>query len=168
VAESGGFVVRPATEEDLPAALELFAALDSHQHGWRVFEPRPTAADDAEARYRTALGLDPDALHVVADEGGRLLGMAFARIEALSSISDERSAELSNVIVREEARRRGIGEALVTEVGRWASGRGVRRVVIKTYAANDLAMQFWEALGFRPRYVQLTAVAEELGARPHI
>ena len=93
--------------------------------------------------------------------------MAFARIEALSSISDERSAELSNVVVREEARRRGIGEALVTEVGRWASGRGVRRVVIKTYASNDLAMRFWETLGFRPRYVQLTAVAEELAALPH-
>jgi hypothetical protein len=38
----------------------------------------------------------------------------------------------------------------------------VKRLVVKTYAENEAAMRFWRALGFGPRYVQLTASTEDL------
>jgi GNAT superfamily N-acetyltransferase len=157
-------VVRPATAQDLPAALELFDQLDRFQHGWRVFEPRATLRQEAEARYRAAL-MDPDVLHVVAEVDGRVVGTALAKAHPISSMSDEVVAELSGVMVHPDHRALGVGRALVAEVGRWAAGRGVRRVAIKTYSANEEALRFWEGLGFEPRLVQMTALAEDLAAK---
>ena len=164
MAEPDDLLVRPAREEDLPAAMELFEELDRHQHGWRVFEPRPTRAGEAEARYRSGLTTDADAMLVVAERGGQVVGMAFARVDVLSSISDDRVAELSNVVVRREARSQGIGRALVAQVGRWAASRGAGRLAIRTYSENLEALAFWEHLGFQPRYVQMTAQSGDLAA----
>jgi len=61
-----------------------------------------------------------------------------------------------------DARGRGIGRALVAEVAAWAGRQGVRLVVLKTYSQNEEALRFWSALGFRPRYVQMTAPVDEL------
>jgi ribosomal protein S18 acetylase RimI-like enzyme len=156
-------VVRPATTEDAPATLDLFDQLDRFQHEWRVFEPRPTLRDEAETRFRAAL-TDPDMLHVVAEVDRQVVGMALGKALVVSSMSNEVAVELSGVIVRDGDRDRGIGRALVAEVGRWAAERGVRRVVIKTYSANEEALRFWRRLGFEPRLVQMTALAEELAA----
>jgi GNAT superfamily N-acetyltransferase len=165
----GGAVIRKARAEDLPQAMELFDELDRLQRDWRVFEPRPDLRGEAEARYRRALeeaerGRSEDAVHVVAEMDGRIVGMAFAHLLVPSSMSDELAAELSNVIVRPDAWERGVGRALVAEIGRWATGRGVRRVMIKTYAQNEEALRFWEAIGFEPRFVQMTARAEDLAS----
>lgn len=162
-APAGGFQVRPARAEDLPAVLVLFRELDRFQEGWRVFEPRGDLAGEAEARYLAALE-DPAELHLVARHADRLVGMGLARILVPSSMSDERGAEVSNVYVRPDARGLGIGRALVTELARWSRERGARRLVVKTYTQNEEALRFWEALRFRPRYVQMTALAEELAA----
>src|ERR1041385_829827 len=165
VAEPGsapaGLRIRRATAGDIPAAMELFADLDRLQAPWRVFERRPTLLEQTEARYRSALE-GSDAIHLLAELAGRLVGMAFAEVLVPSSMSDERAAELSNVTVDPDVRGRGIGRALVTEVAVRARERGVRLVVLKTYCQNDEALRFWSALGFRPRYVQMTALADEL------
>ena len=164
MADPDDLLVRPAREDDLQAARELFEELDRYQHEWRVFDPRPTRAVEAEARYRSGLASDADATFLVAERGGQVVGMAFARIDVLSSISDDRVAELSNVVVRRDERGRGIGRALVAHVGRWAASRGARRVAIKTYSENLEALAFWERLGFQPRYVQMTALSGDLAA----
>jgi ribosomal protein S18 acetylase RimI-like enzyme len=157
------FTIRRAGPKDIPGALELYGQLDRLQGGWRVFEPLADPVGEVEARYRRAL-MEPDSIHVVAEREGRVVGMALARITVPSSMSDERAAELSNVVVDPPARGRGIGRALVAEVARWARDLGVRRIVIKTYAQNQEALAFWEALGFRPRFVQMTATADHLAA----
>ena len=156
-------VIRPATEGDLPAVMALFDQLDRHQGRWRVFRPRPTLRAEAEARYRRARG-DPDSLHLVAEEGGQLVGMAIGWIAAVSSMSDEPALEIANVVVAPRSRHRGVARALVTERAAFAQRRGVRRLVVKTYSENEGAMGLWRTLGFRPRFVQLTAAAEDLAA----
>ncbi len=156
-----GLRIRRATAGDIPAAMELFAGLDRLQAPWRVFERRPTLSDQTEARYGSALE-GSGAIHLLAELDGRLVGMAYAEVVVPSSMSDERAAELSNVTVDPDARGRGIGRALVTEVAAWARRQGVRLVVLKTYSQNEEALGFWSALGFRPRYVQMTAPADEL------
>jgi ribosomal protein S18 acetylase RimI-like enzyme len=169
VAEPGrappGVRVRPATAADIPAAMELFAELDRVQSPWRVFERRPGLLRQTEARYRSALE-GSGAIHLVAELNGRLVGMAFAEVVVPSSMSDERAAELSNVMVDPEFRGLGIGRALVSEVAAWVRAQGVRLVVLKTYSSNEEALGFWSALGFRPRYVQMTAPADELASPP--
>jgi GNAT superfamily N-acetyltransferase len=162
VADAEGFVVRRSGEEDVPAAVGLFEALDRFQSPWRVFHPRPDLAGEAEARYRAALDPAGPRLHVVAEREGRLMGMALGHALVPSSMSEELAVEVSNVIVLPEARGRGVGRALVAEIARWAVEGGARLLTIKTYSNNGEALRFWEGLGFRPRLVQMTLPAEDL------
>ena len=50
-----------------------------------------------------------------------------------------------------------MGRALVREAARFATDRGVGWVELKTFSPNQRAMTFLEALGFRPRVIQLTS-----------
>ncbi len=156
-----GVLVRRLERRDLDTALELFRVLDGFQRGWRVFTPRRSVVDDARARYERALE-DPNVVHLGAEVGGRLVGMAYGEVVVGSSISDERTLEVSNVVVLDEFRGRGVGRALVEAMFEVARERGVPWLSVKTYSENSRSLRFWESVGFRPRYVQMTASA----ARP--
>ena len=160
-----GFEVRPARPEDLPPALDLFDQLDRFQSPWRVFEPRANLAEEAGARYRAALD-SAEARLMVAEQDGRIIGMAHGHLLAISSISDEIVLEVENVVVAPSHQRRGVASALVLALAEFARSRGVRRLALKTYAQNEDAMRFWESIGFGPRWVQMTATVEDLGLPP--
>jgi GNAT superfamily N-acetyltransferase len=151
--------VRRAELADEPGVIELLDELDRSQYGWRVFEPRPGYRDELLGRYR-AIRADPDAVHLVADEQGRVVGMGIGIVHRPSSLSDESSVEISSFVVRPSHRGRGIGAALAAEVARFARSRGVRHLDLRVFAANDPAVAFWEHIGFRPRIVQMVAPAE--------
>jgi GNAT superfamily N-acetyltransferase len=114
-------------------------------------------------RYRRAI-LDPDGddLLLVAEEGGIVVGTAFGHVVVPSAVSDEPAVELGGIIVRPSHRERGIGLALAEQVARFARKRGIRIVTLKTFAANEPALRFWERIGFAPRMVQMYAPAERL------
>ncbi len=121
--------VRKATPEDVPTLVALFQELDRMQRDWRVFTPRPGFYDEVAVKYRESLDAG-DRLLVVAEEGGEVVGMAYGEARTPSRFSDERTLEISGVMVRAGHRGRGVGRA---------------------------AMEFWRTLGFTPRVVQLTA-----------
>ena len=148
--------IRAAGEGDLVAVLDLFRRLDGLQRPWRVFEPRAGALAETEARYREAL-TERDRILVVAEEGGRLVGMGHGAVVRPSSMSDARALEISNVVVLPSRRRRGVARAIVAELVAFGRGRGARTAVIKTFAANEAAVAFWSDLGFRVRLVQMVA-----------
>jgi ribosomal protein S18 acetylase RimI-like enzyme len=159
-----GPVIRPAAQGDLPAIMALWDELERHQAGWRVFAPRPTLRAEAQARYRRSRDA-PDSLHLVAEVDGELVGMALGWIAAVSSMSDELALEVTNVVVAKTSRQQGVARGLVAALADFARRRGVKRLVVKTYGDNEGAMRFWRALGFHPRFVQLTAPAEDLAPR---
>jgi len=155
--------VRRATPEDLPAVLELVDELDRFQHEWRVFPPRSRLRENIAERYEKAVASpDGEDLLVVAEDEGKIVGTAFGHSVIPSSFSDEAALELSAVVVRPSHRGRGIGAALSREVARFAVARGIRIVVLKTFAQNESALRFWQGVGFLPRMVQMYAPAEDL------
>ena len=157
-----GVRIRPAGEVDLESVLDLYRHLDGLQRPWRVFEPRAGALAETEARYREALA-ERDRILVVAEEGGRLVGMGHGALVLPSSMSDERALDISNVVVLPSRRRRGVARAIVAELVAFGHERGARTAVIKTFAANEPAVAFWSELGFRARLVQMVA---DLGDLP--
>ena len=165
-AAMAGIRVRPATGRDLPATLELVAELDRLQADCRVFAPLPDLRQEVAERYRRAID-DPggDDLLLVAEEGGLVVGTAFGHVLVPSTVSDERAVELGGVIVRDAHRGRGIGLALAQEIARFARARGIRIVVLKTFASNEPALRFWERIGFLPRMVQMVTHADRLAGR---
>ena len=80
-------------------------------------------------------------------------------------VTDERSLEVSGVIVREGRRREGIGRLLMQEAVRFSRERGLRWVTLHTFGPNRGAMEFWEGLGFTPRVVELASPVDDLSRR---
>jgi ribosomal protein S18 acetylase RimI-like enzyme len=156
--------VRRARRDDLPSVLSLFDELDRLQRDWRLFTPRPGVADEVRRKYAEAMTRS-DVIVAVAEDGAEVVGMAFAESRTPSRFSDERSLEISGVIVRAERRREGIGRLLVQEAVRFASERGLRWVSLRTFGPNAEAMDFWESLGFSARVVELVSPVDELARR---
>lgn len=156
--------VRRARADDVPDLLSLFRELDRLQRDWRVFTPRPGISDAVVDSYRDALGR-PDELVAVAEDGGDVVGMAFARPRTPSRFSDERSLDVSGVVVRVDRRGEGIGHLLIREVVRFAHELGISWVTLKTFSPNRDAMEFWEGLGFTPRVVELAVPLDDLRKR---
>ncbi|MGH2554792.1 MAG: GNAT family N-acetyltransferase [Actinomycetota bacterium] len=153
--------VRPASEEDLPSVLALFEELARLQESWRVFTPRSNLRDEMQRRYRDDLA-DPDALLLVAEQNGRIVGMAAGHHHKPSTFSEELAVELGSVYVQPEHRGRGVAAALTAEVARFAQERGVGRITLKTFAQNEEALLVWRRLGFEPRMIQMTVSVERL------
>lgn len=154
--------VRLATPADVPSLVALFQELDRMQADWRVFTPRPGFYDEVGAKFREAMNT-PDAIVLVAeDDQQEVVGMAYGETHVPSRFSDEQALEISAVVVRAGYRGRGVGRALVHEAARFASGRGIDWIELKTFAPNQGAMAFWEDLGFTPRVVQLTTATTAL------
>ncbi len=153
--------IRPAAEGDLPAVMDLFHELAALQEPWRVFTPRPNLREEMRRRYHADVA-DPDALLVVAEQDGGIVGMASGHLHKPSSMSEELAVELGSVYVRPEYRDRGVAAALTAEVAQFASERGVRRITLKTFAQNKEALVAWQRMGFEPRMVQLTASVDRI------
>jgi ribosomal protein S18 acetylase RimI-like enzyme len=157
----GAVVLRRARESDLPACMEMFAELNDLQRSWRVFPPRAGQVRDMEHHYRAAIE-DPDAVLLIAEDVGEVVGMAAGNVHRPSTMSDKLAVEVSSVYVRPSHRRRGLAKALTAEVARFARRRGVDRITLKTFAQNVEALETWRRMGFEPRMVQMTAPVERL------
>ena len=157
----GTIQIRRAEQRDLAACLAMFEELNRLQGPWRVFTPRPGIEEEMARNYRAALD-DPDAVLVVADAGGVLVGMAAGHVHRPSTFSEQRAVELSGVYVRPSHRLRGLARTLTAEVARFARHRGVERVTLRTFAQNEEAVEAWRRIGFEPRALQMTAPPERL------
>jgi len=154
-------LIRRATAEDLDACLALFDVLSGLQAPMWRFEVWPDARERVADRYRR-LAHEPEAIHLVAQVGHGVVGMGVGEVVRASRVSDERALEVSNVAVLASHRRRGIARALVDGLAAFARDRGVPWLTLRTVAANDPALRFWEGLGFAPRVVQLVAPAADI------
>ena len=86
----------------------------------------------------------------VAEEAGQVLGFLIAR-QVVGDI------EILNLAVGPNARRRGVGAALLAEVIDWGRSFRAGRALLEVRSSNLAALQFYErhnfqATGRRPRY----------------
>lgn len=146
---AGGGEVRAARMQDLDRVAALWSAITRHHE---ALDPLFRMRSDAESELRELLmGLqrDPDAEIFVWDDDGDLPAMCIVRIDRAPPILEEvERAEITDLGVREDHRRRGIGRALVARAMRWVEESGVRRVEIQVAHGNAEGQGFWRALGF--------------------
>lgn len=124
--------------------------LEHHAARAPTFAPR--AGAEAEIRHLLAQRLrDSDSLVLVWDDEGDLCGLCVARVVVRPAIYRETErGEIEQLLVREAARRRGIGRALAEAALRWLHERGIQRAEIQVASGNREALGFWRALGFSP------------------
>jgi len=141
--------------DDLVADLAelLFDAVDS---GASVGFVRPFTRDDAAAWWRSIV---PDVTHGVtlvlaASVDGRVVGTAQLRLAQLPN--SRHRAEVAKVLVHRDARRRGVGRALMSAVEDLARRHGRTLLFLDTITGTD-AVRLYEGLGWTrageiPRY----------------
>jgi len=92
---------------------------------------------------------DPEAAIFVCERDGALLGFCSVRIDRAPPIQLEvRRAEITDLIVLANERRRGLGRRLVERALAWVVERGVERCEVRVASLNDEGQQFWRSLGF--------------------
>ena len=144
--------VRAATPRDLDRLAALAGLLFAHHANAGV---RFAIANGREGELRTLLAgfaRDPaHALLVAPDADGNLLGFVLASLvrRAGPFVESERG-EIAWLFVRQEARRRGVGQGLAGAALRWLRERGVRRVEVQVERGNSVGRAFWRAQGFAP------------------
>jgi ribosomal protein S18 acetylase RimI-like enzyme len=148
VNSSASGAVRRALARDVDRVVALWAEL--WEHHARI-DPRHALRRDAGPEIRRLISADlrdPDAL-VLLYEQSDACGLCMTRIQQAPPIGLEtRRAEIGELYVRADARRCGVGRALVGDALAWVRERRVERVVVRVEARNELGQAFWRSLGF--------------------
>jgi ribosomal protein S18 acetylase RimI-like enzyme len=77
-------------------------------------------------------------------------GLCVVQVDRAPAILEEpRRGKISELYVREEARRRGLGTALARAALAHAREHDVRRLEVRVSTRNLEGQSFWRALGFR-------------------
>lgn len=156
-----GLVLRPATVADGEALGRFGAALARQHHGFDA--ARFMLPGEVEAGYRRWLLKEAkakDAVVLVAERDGLVVGYAYGRLEARdwNMLLDEHGA-FHDLWVDESARGGAIGGRLAEEMFRRLVALGAPRVVLSTAAKNEAARRLFTRLGWRPTMVEMTREA---------
>jgi ribosomal protein S18 acetylase RimI-like enzyme len=107
-------------------------------------------------QYYSALLADDNALCLVARQASAVVGHLVGRIGGGAPLrADAVTAVLESMRVAPEARRSGVGSALVARFDSWARKRGARHFSVTAYSANAAAVAFYRRHGFREMSVTL-------------
>jgi len=133
--------IRPATRRDAAAWLRLRCAL------W------PDASESEHRaeidRFFAGQALEPLAVLLAEDGAGAVLGVAELSIRASAEgCTSDRVAYLEGWFVVPEARRRGVGRALVAAAERWGRDRACKEFASDTQPDNRVSAAAHRALGF--------------------
>ncbi len=129
--------IRPAAEADLPELVELLRHLFELEQD---FEP-----DASKQQAGLSLMLEsPFAELFVAECGGRVAGFCGVQLQ-ISTAMGSYAAQIEDLVLHPEFRRRGIGSRLLDAAGAWAKQRGARRLQLNCDDQNLPAMRFYEA-----------------------
>jgi len=141
--------LRRAGAADLRALAGLWLDVTRHHSAIdRQFTPRGDAEPEV-IRLLDAQLSDPDTAIFVWDSAGQLQGFCTVRVDRAPPILEETErAEIVDLGVRSEERRRGVGRSLADAALAWVRARGTERVEVRVAARNREGQAFWRALEF--------------------
>jgi GNAT superfamily N-acetyltransferase len=149
--EGRGYTVRVPRDDELDESRALMIRIIEHDYG---YDYRAHWHEDVDDPKRFYLDHARQTLLVAVDTlTGQIVGTAGVRVlritapphpaEILNRYDRERTAELTRVFVAPEARRRGIGRALVDEARSWVAEAGGFDLI---QFHSRTAVEFWRAL----------------------
>jgi ribosomal protein S18 acetylase RimI-like enzyme len=145
------YVIRPATEDDLPGMLKLWREMmDFHAHWDARFRPKPSPeAEQAWANYLRGDIWGSDRWCVfVAEEAGRLVGQIAGELREPAPVFESQTyGYVTDIVVDPDARRRGIGKALFAALEEWFREEGAAHLQLQVLDSNPASQAFWRAMG---------------------
>lgn len=134
--------IRAARQSDLPGILEIYNHAVVNTTATFDVEPRSPEAQQAWFLEHT-----PPHPAIVWEQEGRILG--WASLSPYASRCAYRFAGEASVYVAADARRSGIGEALLREIVRLGGEHGLHTVVGLVTEENAASRALAEKVGFR-------------------
>ncbi len=154
--------IRRATKSDEAALGRYGAALMRLHH--ELDARRFVLTEHPETGYGRFLVSqidDPEAVVLVAEQGGAVVGYVYAGLEPMEWMQLRAPCgAVYDVFVDPGARSRGIGERLMRAAIDWLAERGQPRVVLSSAEGNDAAQRLFARLGFRRTMVEMTRELE--------
>jgi aminoglycoside 6'-N-acetyltransferase I len=150
--------LRPATKNDQELIREL----------WLEFEAELAAPDYLRESWADAWSdlaqTVREGVAVIAEEDGRAVGFVFCVL----GDRGRKTAHVTDIYVRPDARNKGIGRALLSAILEPARAAGLHHVSLEVLIRNSDARRLYERLGFTPMDVFMVApvgaLAERLGS----
>ena len=157
--------IRPAEPRDNDILGGLGAMLMRTHYAFdpqRFLEPAGSV-ERGYGSFLTSVLDSPDAVVLVAERDGEIVGYVYAALEPLSWKELRGPAGfIHDILVTEPARRTGAAKALMQAATGWLRERGAPRVILWTAAPNAAAQRLFRSLGFRDTMVEMTLeLAEE-------
>jgi ribosomal protein S18 acetylase RimI-like enzyme len=156
---SDEFVVRRAREGDLVTVARLAGELVRMHH--EADPSRFLLVDRVEEGYARWLSREiartEAAIVLVAARGEAIVGYAYGTLEGRdwNMLLDTHGA-VQDIFVSAEARRVGVGRALVDALVHALEALGAPRIVLSTMVGNEGAQRVFRACGFRPTMIEMT------------
>ena len=142
-----GFVVRPAEPGDAEGLVRLARAVSAEPEAWLISADGEWRSVGDERRYLKALRRYPHAAVFVAQRksDGAIIGRL-----SLSRDTHPASAHVADLglMVAKNARRSGVGRALLAAASEWAATAGIRKLELHVFPWNEPAIQLYERFGF--------------------
>jgi RimJ/RimL family protein N-acetyltransferase len=136
--------VRPADPRDAALLVALAESVGSEPEGWLISDSRWRSVAD-ERRYLRAVRKHPDAAVFVAEDERGIVGrLSIARDPHPAS---RHVADLG-LMVDADARRQGVGWALLEQATAWARETGVTKLELHVFPHNEPALRLYEKFGF--------------------
>jgi RimJ/RimL family protein N-acetyltransferase len=143
---SVAFVVREADPADAEQLTRLAEAVSGEPEAWLISANGEWRSVGDERRYLKALRRYPNAAVFVAERGdGALIGRL-----SLARDTHPASAHVADLglMVAKDARRAGVGRALLEAAVDWARASGVRKLELHVFPWNEPAIRLYETFGF--------------------
>lgn len=141
--------VRRARPADREAVIPLWAGMMRLHH---ELDSRFRPAANAESLFREGFARLVNDRHtcvLVAEQDGALAGYIVGTIRVTHELLEPRFVGyVTDISVRPDARRAGIGRALVLELKAWYRERRIDVVLLRAASRNPTSLGFWEAMGW--------------------
>lgn len=140
---SAAIEIRKAKENDVPVILEFIQSLAEYER------LRDSCVATEDLLRRTLFGDRPAAEVIIASVDGEPAGFALF-FHNYSTFLAQRGIYLEDLFVKPEARSRGVGFALLSELARIAIDRDCGRLEWAVLDWNQLAIDFYKRIGANP------------------
>ena len=140
------FIVREADPADAEQLTRLAEAVSGEPEAWLISANGEWRSVGDERRYLKALRRYPNAAVFVAERSDRVL---IGRL-SLARDTHPASAHVADLglMVAKDARRSGVGRALLDAAVDWARASGVRKLELHVFPWNEPAIRLYERYGF--------------------
>jgi ribosomal protein S18 acetylase RimI-like enzyme len=149
---TAAITIREYRDQDEDAIIALVREMQAHE---MQFNPHYKSAEAIGSWYLDLLKkncADLDGVILVALDGSTYVGMAVVFTRVVEKGEGEEmahvSAHLSEIVVTQAARGRGIGRALLAECETRARAAGRTELTLAVFPGNTAARQLYQSVGF--------------------